>query len=284
MERGKLLSKLRRQHTCVYPIVLMRRNIGVRGGSRLGVRNSVWNVFAGRRSINGRAALERAHRLVAVVKAHDRSLILERSAPALEITQEVVRTSIGTEVSIPRRTAVHVGCLNGILLPPTTAIRYVVVLPARSRGIRKGKGIYVIPAVGKQCYGISDHRGCNERSRKIAVGARVVVALHVYRIFGHHAQAARHAVADAERDVLPFTNFSARRKKTGGFSRRSCAFVATGNGESFPGLRKPDCSVSRVKLLIMPGVPGAPSKRRPEVFHRFGSLVDVAASIGKKLP
>src|ERR1700744_1058277 len=85
--------------------------------------------------------------------------------------------------------------------------------------------------------------------------------------------------------VLPFTSFSARRKNTGGFSRRSWALAATANGQSFPvpaqvGLGR--IAVEAAEKMLVP--PGSTIEMLPGSFHRFGSLAVVAASVGKNLP
>src|SRR6201987_1751684 len=83
--------------------------------------------------------------------------------------------------------------------------------------------------------------------------------------------------------VLPFTSFSARRKNTGGFSRRSWTLATTANGQSFPGPAQVGlfriaagavASKMPVNCIVAP----------PGTFHRFGLLVSVGTAPGKKSP
>src|SRR5271167_3210733 len=83
--------------------------------------------------------------------------------------------------------------------------------------------------------------------------------------------------------VLPFTNFSARRKKTAGFSRRSCAFTAVAKGQSFPG----PAQVGFVAIAVEAAVRTLGSAIETVPFatvQRNGSLPVVAASVGKNSP
>src|ERR1700722_760503 len=85
--------------------------------------------------------------------------------------------------------------------------------------------------------------------------------------------------------VLPFTSFSARRKNTGGFSRRSWALAATANVQWFAAPTQVGLfSIAGEAAEKMLGAPGSTIEMLPGSFHRFGLLVDVAASVGKNSP
>src|SRR4029077_12092806 len=109
------------------------------------------------------------------------SLVPERlSAPVFQVPQEVVNSTVGSEVGFSVRQSASTSWRllerNRLSSDDGRAIRCGKSVP-RPKSVRKCEGIHVVPVVREQRHRVSHHRRSHERRGKVSVHPRIIVTL-----------------------------------------------------------------------------------------------------------
>ena len=154
---------------------------------------------------------------------------MRSAAPGFDVTEEVVYTTVGTEVG---RHVLVIGLSEWHRTSPDDGgtIPRVRSLPS-SVVVRADKGVQIVPLNGEEGYGVaSDGRWHFGTSPSSALDVRVVITLDIDRILRGNRQTAgdvRAGHVPTPVKSLPLTIFTARRKNNGGFSLAALVLAAS---------------------------------------------------------